>query len=281
MPSPVPPTTSTHHTPAALYTDFTGHASIFACAAIGGPSLHRCKAAGGARFDAKTDGSEERSPRRTLSPLISCVISSDLPYLPPGTLDGARDAARGHGGQVHRGQGGGDVWNQPRAQAARRSTLITFPPRLNTYQHHQLLSIHHHNSSTYLLLLHHLLLRQSHWGEQFRLALKVQNDGEATPGPLAWVSHLLTLPFKLAFATVPPPTLLGGWPCFVVSISFIGVVTAFIGDVAALLGCVAPGDEPPSYEPPARATGGAALPRHGAVDLHLLPAGVSSRSKTR
>ena len=136
--------TSTHHTPAALYTDFTGRTSIDACAAIGGSSLHRCEAAGGARFDAKTDGSEERSPRRTLSPLISCVISSDLPYLPPGTLDGARDAARGHSGQVHRGQGGGDVWNQPRAQAARRSTLITFPPRLNTTNCY----LHHHNSST-------------------------------------------------------------------------------------------------------------------------------------
>jgi len=30
----------------------------------------------------------------------------------------------------------------------------------------------------------------------------------------------------------------GGWPAFVVSIVFIGALTAFIGDVAAHFGCV-------------------------------------------
>ena len=93
-------------------------------------------------------------------------------------------------------------------------------------------------------------LGASSWAEQFRAALKVEGDDDeqddaesgagepAPPGAMAWASHVLTLPFKLIFATVPPAALFGGWPCFVVSITYIGVVTAFIGDVASLLGCV-------------------------------------------
>jgi len=37
---------------------------------------------------------------------------------------------------------------------------------------------------------------------------------------------------------IPPVEYCGGWPCFYISLAFIGVVTAFISDLAGLVGCV-------------------------------------------
>lgn len=53
-----------------------------------------------------------------------------------------------------------------------------------------------------------------------------------------WVFHLTALPWKLLFTVVPPPSMCGGWICFFVSLGLIGVVTAIIGDLAELFGCV-------------------------------------------
>jgi len=49
--------------------------------------------------------------------------------------------------------------------------------------------------------------------------------------------HFLTLPWKLIFAFIPPTAIMYGYPTFVISILFIGLNTAFIGDVAGHLGC--------------------------------------------
>lgn len=38
---------------------------------------------------------------------------------------------------------------------------------------------------------------------------------------------------------IPPTDFGGGWVCFCVALVFIGIVTAFIGDMAGLLGCCA------------------------------------------
>merc|ERR1711977_204376 len=43
---------------------------------------------------------------------------------------------------------------------------------------------------------------------------------------------------KLLFAMIPPPDYGEGWVCFVIALVFIGGVTAIIGDMPALLGCV-------------------------------------------
>jgi solute carrier family 8 (sodium/calcium exchanger) len=40
------------------------------------------------------------------------------------------------------------------------------------------------------------------------------------------------------FAFVPPPAILGGWLCFIVSIAVIGSLTALVGDAAAIFGCL-------------------------------------------
>jgi solute carrier family 8 (sodium/calcium exchanger) len=53
-----------------------------------------------------------------------------------------------------------------------------------------------------------------------------------------YVMHFITLPWKLLFAFVPPTDYCGGWLSFVCSLLMIALVTAIIGDMASLLGCV-------------------------------------------
>lgn len=40
------------------------------------------------------------------------------------------------------------------------------------------------------------------------------------------------------FAFLPPPGILNGWLCFVVTLCGIGVLTALVGDAAAIFGCL-------------------------------------------
>merc|ERR1719440_2269366 len=49
--------------------------------------------------------------------------------------------------------------------------------------------------------------------------------------------HVLSLPWKLIFATVPPTDFVGGWLCFYVSLLFVGGVTLIIGEMAGMVGC--------------------------------------------
>jgi solute carrier family 8 (sodium/calcium exchanger) len=58
------------------------------------------------------------------------------------------------------------------------------------------------------------------------------------PGVGDYVMHVISLPWKLLFALVPPPDFCGGWLCFFCSLMMIALVTAVIGDMAAMLGCV-------------------------------------------
>jgi len=50
--------------------------------------------------------------------------------------------------------------------------------------------------------------------------------------------HFLTFGFKLIFAITPPPGLLGGYPCFFVSLGFIGLIVVLVGDLAGIFGCL-------------------------------------------
>jgi solute carrier family 8 (sodium/calcium exchanger) len=52
------------------------------------------------------------------------------------------------------------------------------------------------------------------------------------------VFHFLAIGWKVFFALTPPPHIGGGWVAFGVALSFIGIVTAIVGEVANLLGCV-------------------------------------------
>merc|ERR1719412_2889108 len=94
-----------------------------------------------------------------------------------------------------------------------------------------------------------MMAGSSSWLEQFTEAFVVQagdedeeeeegEEGEEKmPSCGDYIMHFLTLPWKVLFALIPPTGLLEGYPTFVVSIGFIGLNTAVIGDVAGHLGC--------------------------------------------
>lgn len=76
------------------------------------------------------------------------------------------------------------------------------------------------------------------WGEQFYEAMNV-NGGEIDDATaLDYFKHFLSFPWKVAFAFIPPPHFLGGWLCFFVSLGVIGLLTAVVGDAAAIFGCL-------------------------------------------
>ena len=50
--------------------------------------------------------------------------------------------------------------------------------------------------------------------------------------------HFLSVGWKVLFATCPPPHKGGGWPCFIVAICYIGGLTAVVGEIAGVMGCV-------------------------------------------
>mmetsp|Transcript_114707 Transcript_114707/g.319464 ORF Transcript_114707/g.319464 Transcript_114707/m.319464 type:complete len:858 (+) Transcript_114707:106-2679(+) len=91
---------------------------------------------------------------------------------------------------------------------------------------------------------HKAQVGHANWRDQFRDALYVNGgndddeDGGGSPSVQDWIMHIITVPWKVFFAVVPPTDYCGGKLCFVCSLIMIGVVTAIIGDLAALFGCV-------------------------------------------
>jgi len=99
------------------------------------------------------------------------------------------------------------------------------------------------------------LVGTSSWKEQFIDAVTVSagdddDDDEAAakqatgaggqgkrPSCGDYVMHFLTVFWKVLFAFVPPTDVQNGYPCFVVSILGIGLLTAVIGDLASHFGC--------------------------------------------
>merc|ERR1719510_2432271 len=94
-----------------------------------------------------------------------------------------------------------------------------------------------------------LMVGASSWKDQFFDAFTVQagddeeeeggeegeEGGEAEekmPTCGDYIMHFLTLPWKFIFAFIPPADKCKGWPAFITSIGFIGLLTAVIGDVA-------------------------------------------------
>jgi len=60
---------------------------------------------------------------------------------------------------------------------------------------------------------------------------------DKVPGKMDWFMHILSMPWKLLFALVPPTDYCGGWACFIGALAMIAVVTAIVGDMANLVGC--------------------------------------------
>ncbi|CAE8640191.1 unnamed protein product [Polarella glacialis] len=87
-------------------------------------------------------------------------------------------------------------------------------------------------------------LGYSNWKNQFKSAIfpeaEEPEDGEE-PEPISkwdWFVHFISMPWKLIFAVVPPVDYFNGWATFLTALAFIGLVTATVGDMANLVGCV-------------------------------------------
>lgn len=81
-------------------------------------------------------------------------------------------------------------------------------------------------------------LQSETWAEQFRAALTVNGGDIENATTTDYVLHFLTFGWKAIFAIVPPTGMLGGWLTFFVSLGLIGLLTAIIGDMASLFGCL-------------------------------------------
>ena len=52
------------------------------------------------------------------------------------------------------------------------------------------------------------------------------------------LSNICLPTLQIIFALIPPAGVAGGWPCFFVSLGMIGVLTAIVGDLAGIFGCL-------------------------------------------
>jgi len=82
-----------------------------------------------------------------------------------------------------------------------------------------------------------LAVHRNTWVGQMKDALSVNGGDLANATCTDYILHLLAFNWKVIFSIIPPPTLLGGWLCFFVSLAAVGVVTAIIGDIATIFGC--------------------------------------------
>ncbi|GAB6025946.1 hypothetical protein CHUAL_011915 [Chamberlinius hualienensis] len=76
------------------------------------------------------------------------------------------------------------------------------------------------------------------WASQFRDALNVNGGDVDNATTIDYIMHFITFGWKVIFACVPPPGIWGGWLCFIFSLIAIGILTAIIGDLAGIFGCL-------------------------------------------
>jgi solute carrier family 8 (sodium/calcium exchanger) len=87
-----------------------------------------------------------------------------------------------------------------------------------------------------------LEVEDSSWPAQFKqacmLAPSLTDEGIEEVTCLDALMHFLTIFWKLLFALIPPRKMCGGWGCFIVSLIFIGLLTAVVAEAATIFGCV-------------------------------------------
>ena len=76
------------------------------------------------------------------------------------------------------------------------------------------------------------------WQDQLIEATSVNAGDIADATCMDIFLHVLAFPFKVLFALVPPPSYAGGWLTFIIALGLIGLLTAIVGDLAAIFGCL-------------------------------------------
>ena len=88
------------------------------------------------------------------------------------------------------------------------------------------------------LNLDKLRVHNETYAQQFKDAMIVNGGDVENATNLDYLMHMITFPFKLAFAVIPPPGVLGGYPCFFISLAIIGLIVIVVGDLAQIFGCL-------------------------------------------
>ncbi|XP_067672948.1 sodium/calcium exchanger Calx-like isoform X2 [Haliotis asinina] len=83
-----------------------------------------------------------------------------------------------------------------------------------------------------------LQLEKSTYVTQFKDAMNVNGGDIENATFIDYILHFCTFFWKILFAFVPPTQYLGGWPTFIISLAVIGFLTAIIGDLATIFGCL-------------------------------------------
>lgn len=83
-----------------------------------------------------------------------------------------------------------------------------------------------------------LRVHSSTWCQQIKESMVVNGGDIENATNMDYFLHCLSFPFKVLFSFIPPPQILGGWLCFLISLACIGIVTAIIGDIATIFGCL-------------------------------------------
>ncbi|XP_071108241.1 sodium/calcium exchanger Calx-like isoform X1 [Haliotis cracherodii] len=86
--------------------------------------------------------------------------------------------------------------------------------------------------------LDYLQLEKSTYVTQFKDAMNVNGGDIENATFIDYILHFCTFFWKILFAFVPPTQYLGGWPTFIISLAVIGFLTAIIGDLATIFGCL-------------------------------------------
>lgn len=77
------------------------------------------------------------------------------------------------------------------------------------------------------------------WIEQIKNAMSMPEPEEGEENTLMdYALHFLSFYWKGIMAIIPPESYCGGWGTFVVSLIFVGLQTAIVGDLAGMFGCV-------------------------------------------
>ncbi|CAL8117950.1 unnamed protein product [Orchesella dallaii] len=74
--------------------------------------------------------------------------------------------------------------------------------------------------------------------EQILEALLPNGGQLSTATTNDWALHIFTFPFKFTFSLIPPPHMCGGWLCFFLALSAVGLLTKLVGDAASAFGRV-------------------------------------------
>lgn len=81
-------------------------------------------------------------------------------------------------------------------------------------------------------------LHSETWAGQIRDAMNVNGGDIQNAVAVDYVMHFFTFGWKVLFALIPPTGFMGGWLTFFMSLGAIGLVTAIVGDLASIFGCL-------------------------------------------